>query len=113
MLSEVADNQPVHCRLINSFSDCSFAPYLSDDAGEQWTLIKHDGKVYVRGWILRMSEKVFQTNGIDVSAHQDGTNFVVPITLPLKSFQVIPGPGNNIEFHAQDIRLDKHAWEKW
>ena len=113
LLSEVADNQPVHCRLVNSSSFCSFEQYLSGIPDDEWTLIKHGGQVYVRGWILRMSDKVFQANGIDVSAHQSAPDYVVPITLPINNFQVVPGPGNDILFHAQNIHLDKYAWEKW
>ena len=35
------------------------------------------------------------------------------MTLPLKGFDVVPGVGNYIEFHAVNIHLDKHAYEKW
>ena len=113
LLSEVADNQPVHCRLINTGDFCSFEQYLSGFPDDEWTLVKHGGKVYVRGWIVRMSDKVFQANGVDVSAHQSAPDYVVPITLPVTGFRVVPGPGNDILFHAQDIHLDNHAWEKW
>lgn len=109
MLSEVGDNQPVHCR----YSDGRFQQYSPEDNQQSWELIKHDGKVYVRGRTLKMSAKVFSTAGADVTAVYNDPGFASPITLPVNGFDIVPGAGNNIEFHAINIHLDKHAYEKW
>ena len=113
-LSEVADNQPVEC----NYSDGSFRP--SNGGLTLWTLIKHDDRVYVRGWIPRMSDQVFQKNGADVHhwesqfADTDPSNIRhVQLTLPLDGFQVLAEANDGQGFHAVKTHLDKHAHEKW
>jgi hypothetical protein len=108
VLSEVGDNQPVRCY----YGDGSFQPFSVDGSGASWTLIKHSGRVYVRGLMPRISGQALQRDGTDIST-LDSSGFVVPITLPLNGFQVMPEVGSNVEFHAVNIRLDKHAYEKW
>ncbi len=119
MLSEVGDNQPVRC----NYSDGSFQS--SYGGLSSWILIKHDGQVYVRAWIPHISKQAIQNNGADVStwesdllASDPSHTSHVPITLPLNGFQVTPSDGDdevskNEEFHAVNIHLDKHAYEKW
>ena len=109
LLSEVGDNQPVHCR----YFDGRFLQSNPQDNYESWELIKHDGQVYVRGQILKMSPKVFLSEGVDVTTVGDDPAFAIPITLPVKGFNVVPGAGSYVEFHALNIHLDKHAYEKW
>ncbi len=109
MLSEVGDNQPVHCRYFGG----RFLQANPQDNYESWELIKHDGQIYVRGRILKMSPKVFVSEGVDVTTVGDDPAFAVPITLPVKGFNVVPGAGSYVEFHAINIHLDKHAYEKW
>ena len=111
MLSEAKDNQPVRCTLVNS-STPEFIQYFPNDSGDSWTLIKHGDKLYVRGWILRLSPRVVRQYGVDVSRSRDA-NFVVPVTLPLKGFIVSPEVGSNAEFHAVNVSFDQHAYEKW
>ena len=108
LLSEVGDNQPVHC----TYNNGRFQQYRPDFASATWTLAKHGGQLYVRGWLLKMSPKVLQTEGADVSAVKD-SEFTVPITLPLKGVSVLEGAGGDTKFHALNIHLDKHAYEKW
>ena len=109
MLSEVGDDQPVHCR----YSDGRFQQFSPENNVELWQLVKHGGKVYVRGRILKMSPKVFLSQGADVTAVDNDPRFSVPVTLPLEGFDVLPGVGSNVEFHAVNIHLDKHVYEKW
>ena len=108
LLSEVGDNQPVHC----TYNSGRFQQYNPGSASATWTLVKYDGQLYVRGWLLKMSPKVLQTEGADVSAVKD-SEFTVPITLPLKGVSVLEGAGGDTKFHALNIHLDKHAYEKW
>jgi len=111
MLSEVGDNQPVRCTFDNQGS--LLRQYYPSNAQALWTLIKHNGKVYVRGRMLRMSSKVFLSDGADVTNVDNDPLFAVPVTLPLNGFLVLPNVGNEGEFHAVNIHLDKHAYEKW
>ena len=60
MLSEAGENQPVQCDFDPGTR--SFQP-LGDGRLFHWTLIKHNGKVYVRGKIVRVSPKVMQADG--------------------------------------------------
>lgn len=109
MLSEVGDNQPVHC----SYHSGRFQQYSPGDYSGNWTLIKHDGRIYIRGWMYKMSQKALQANGADISGAESAGSYVVPVTLPLHGFNVIPDAGSTSEFHAQDLHLDNHAYEKW
>ena len=111
MLSEVGDNQPVRCTFDDQTS--GFGQYAAENAQVLWTLVKHDGKVYVRGHIQKMSPKVFSDLGADVVSVDNDPQFSIPVTLPVDGFTVTPGAGSNIEFHATDIHLDSHAYEKW
>lgn len=106
LLSEVGDNQPVHCDYWGGFQ-----PY-SPGNGMHWTLIKHDGKPYVRGWILKMSPAVLAQDGADVSNYGDPA-YAIRITLPMRGFDVGTPNGDDARFHAQNIHLDGHAYEKW
>ena len=108
MLPEVGDGQPVRC----GYGGGAFQQYRPDGSESLWTLVKHDGRLYVRGRIPRMSEQALLTSGTDVTI-ADAVGFVVPVTLPLNGFQVTSGNGSDVEFHAVNIRLDKHAYEKW
>ena len=66
-----------------------------DGGGPAWTLIKHEGQVYLRGWIGRMSpHRRLQQNGTDVSLWKY-SGFVVPVTLPLDGLQVKAEEGDD------------------
>ena len=109
MLSEVGDNQPVRCTFDNQSSTLQ---YYYPNSSALWRLVKHDGKIYVRGWMLNVSSKVMAEDGVDV-ATENNSGFNVPITLPLDSFKVMPLVGSIASFHAVNIHLDKYAYEKW
>ena len=112
MLSEVGDNQPVRCTLDGNSG--GFGPYSPSSVDTYWTLIKHNGRVYVRGRVQSLSTKVLARDGTAVispspDVRSDGV--IVPITMPVDGFdaEAISASG----FHAQNLHLDKHAWEKW
>ena len=108
MLSEVGDNQPVTCALNGGSlqQGTGMEPFL-------WTLVKHNSKVYIRGWMAKTSSKVLQENGANVSALQNSAS--VPVTLPIDGFKFSETPQDvpGREFHADNIHLDGHAYEKW
>lgn len=108
--STVKDDRPVQCNLVESYNQVrSYQWTSSSDPQNTWTLIKHGGHVYVRGWIGNISPDVLETSGTEVFPHQIQPNRMVPITLPLRGFQTTPGPDNGAWFHATDIHLDQHA----
>ncbi len=114
LMSEVGDDQPVHSLLYNSQE---WEDYYSNNNSTSWTLIKHGGKVYLRGWIMPVSEKLMQQDGVRVENRRASENSIA-ITLPLTGFSVKPGAitgsdQETTEFHAEDVHLDKHAYEKW
>ena len=108
MLSEVSDNQPVTCAQYGGHfqQESSIEPFT-------WTLIKYNGNIYLRGWIAKSSPDVLKNDGADVSALQ--TSGSLPVTLPINGFRFAETPQNvpGREFHATEIRLDGHAYEKW
>ena len=108
MLSEVGDNQPVTCALNGNSLEQATGMEPS-----RWTLIKHDGKVYLRGWMTRTSTSVLEKDGADVSASQNSTS--VPVTLLISGFNFTEEPQDfpGTDFHAANIHLDQHAYEKW
>ena len=112
MLSEVGDNQPVHCRWYSG----KLYQYSPGANGENYVLIKHDGRVYLRGWMKRMSSKVLALHGADISPSQS-SNYAVQVTLPLKGFKEAVATSDTQMYGstipAEDIRLDSHAYEKW
>jgi len=113
MFSEVGDNQPVQCtfNIQSRHFDRAF-PGFPGFARGAWTLIKHDGKVYVRGYMMRASQKLLLSGGGGVTTIAGDPNFSVPVTLPLDGFTILP-VGSSIQFQAMRIHLDKHAYEKW
>ena len=111
MLSEVGDNQPVRCTF--NLQAGAFSQYAPENTRVLWTLIKHNGKVYVRGHMQKMSAKVFSVLGADVTTVDNDPQFPVPVTLAVEAFTVTPGAGSEVEFHANDVHLDSHAYEKW
>ncbi len=108
MLSEVGDNQPVTCALNGNSLE-----QATGMEPNRWTLIKHDGKVYLRGWMARTSTSVLEKDGADVSASQNSIS--VPVTLLISGFNFSETPQDfpGRDFHAADIHLDKYAYEKW
>ncbi len=121
LLSEVGNEQPVHC----GYSSFFLEPFPPSRPTATWTIIKHSGQVYIRGWIRQMSRQMLQVNGADVSASRKsgGMGFVVPVTLSISNFTIdhdasnVPVSVLNLlpdeGFHANNIHLDKYAYEKW
>lgn len=114
LATEVGDNQVFRCRLVGE--NLTAADYFANSDNPAWTLVKHGGKVYVRGWMPKVSDKVLAVEGTDVLSRPDAQEFV-PVTLPIDAFQVVPRTGdqsdNTASFRAIGVHLDSHANEKW
>ena len=148
-LSSVPDNQPVHCttasfnQLTASYkqnlrgSDNLRRPYgMLDPAAlaqssqlfdvrpnfqKPWTLIKHQGKLYLRGWVAAKFTDA-QAAGNFVTLHSAQQSFElgvqpIPITLPMSFVQYGSFTSNDArnppKITLGDVSLDSHAWEKW
>ncbi len=112
-LGEVPENRPVRC-MFDESQNSDLTSFTSNN--DAWTLLKHSGKVYLRGWTMQMSEMARQQAGqmaiYNQKPTENGVRFV-PITLPLDAFKCISEQSGNFELVATDIHLDQHAWEKW
>ena len=114
-LSEVKDGQVFQCRISNGGVVPTALSFLPGGTRPTWTLIKHNGKIYVRGWMPRVSNQVLQTEGALICVERDLQD-PVAVTLPLEGFKAAPstGGGDSVdEIWATDIHLDGHAYEKW
>jgi hypothetical protein len=158
-LSAVPDNQPIHCttaslnQLCNSFTrslmnkpwtrpgpyDGTLDPTVLAQSSQlfdvrpnlhkPWTLIKHDNKLYLRGWVAAKFTQA-QAQGQTVTVHGSPHSFDLgiqptPITLPMSFLQYsgdtpLPFFSNplalgeqQLSLKAHNVVLDKHAWEKW
>ena len=103
LFSEVGDNQPVQC----SYNGGTFVQ--TNPSQPSWTLIKHAGQVYIRGFIPQLSQQALQANGTDIYC----SGSTVPVTLPLSSLQITPQGGDSGTFHIESLQMDQHAHEKW
>ncbi len=86
-----------------------------------WTLIKHDGKLYLRGWVAGKFTAA-QAEGQSVVLHSTRQSFdlgvqPVSITLPMNFVQNGSFPSSREQSQAiiatRFVSLDSHAWEKW
>ena len=114
LLSEVPDEQPVLCDL----AETQYSAHLADFAPGiyHWTLIKHGGKVYVRGWIGDMSDTALRSTVVEVhpiSYWVTAGIHPVRVTLPLSGFQSPPGLTSDNLISAGHIVPDEHFKEKW
>ena len=114
LLSEVPDGQPVLCELAATETGAKLADFAP--SASHWTIIKHSGKVYVRGWIGDMSEAALRSTVVTVHtlAHYVTSGIrPVPVTLPLDGFQSPPGLTSDNMISATHVVPDEHLKEKW
>lgn len=114
LLSEVPDGQPVLCELAATETGAKLADFAP--AASHWTVIKHGGKVYVRGWIGDMSDTALRSTVVQVhpiSYWVTGGMKPVRVTLPLDGFQSPPGLTSDNLISATHIAPDEHLKEQW
>ncbi len=113
LLSEVADGQPVLCDLAGTDTGAAFADFAP--AASHWTLIKHGGRVYVRGWIGDMSEGALRSGVVQVHplAYYVASGLhPVRVTLPVAGFRSPPGLTSEDMISASRVVPDAHLREK-
>lgn len=114
LLSEVPNDQPVLCELAATETGAKLADFAP--ASSHWTVIKHGGKVYVRGWIGDMSNTALRSTTVtlhDLAYYVTSGMRPVPITLPLSGFQSPPGLTSDNMISASHVIPDEHLKEKW
>jgi len=114
LLSEVADGQPVFCDLAATDAGAKLADFAPGDG--HWTLIKHGGKVYVRGWIGDMSDTALRSTIVTfhpLAYYVASGLHPVPVTLPLDGFQSPAGLTSDNMISASHVVPDGYLKEKW
>ena len=113
-LGEVKDGVPVRAALTATTDGVSLAGF--SNAGTSWELVKHGGRVYLRGWMAAMSDAAMRTTTVQVYDTATSTiDGVTPqkVTLPLDRLQVIPAQSTDEMIQARNIVTDGHFKESW
>ena len=115
LLSEVPDHQPVSAVLTSTGDAVQWTNFSPSPV--TWTLIKHEGRVYLRGWIADTSDAALRVSSVQIHptrAYDLATGLhPVPVTLPLNGFRVMPGLTNDGMITADTLQPDAHFREKW
>lgn len=113
-LQEIRDGVPVRCDLTVTEGRATFTNFSSP--GSAWTLIKHDGQVYVRGWIPDMSMQAIRATGVTLYGQKE----MVPsgaapraVSLRLDGLQCAPGQQDDEMIVAQKVQPDGHFGDLW
>ena len=137
-ISLIPDNSPFYClpseveEVIRAqpLSQISVitAPALSRYA--PWTLIKHKGKVYIRGWISKSDKPSLAASRTTPVYNFDPASapqpHLIPVTLRVGGFEFLgfytrlstplapkSDPHTEQMLAAVYVQMDRYAWEKW
>ena len=86
---------------------------------KSWTFIKHNGNLYVRGWIAaRVTQARLKDETLNILNTPDSPTLGMtptPVTLRVDNFNGDAWGGTEQEqtIYAHDVHLDSHAYEKW
>jgi len=114
LLAEVPDGQPVLCLLEATENGARLADFTA--ANVHWTLVKHGGRAYLRGWIGDMSDTALRSSIVTVHPSAD---FIptglrpLPVTLALDALRLPAGLTNDTLISASRVVPDEHLKEKW
>lgn len=114
LLSEVTDGQPVLCDLAATDTSATLTNWSPGDG--HWTLIKHGGRVYLRGWIMDMSDTALRSTVVEfhpLAYYVASGLHPVRVTVPLDGFQALPALTNDNMISASHAVPDEHLKEKW
>ncbi len=114
-LAEIPDNHPVQCGITDTGT--------ATTSGPLWTLVKHNGAVYLRCWTVPMSERALRQVSTDRgltlfptrSGAESGISATEPLTLALTNITLPTGSitDSASSLDAFHISLDSHAHEPW
>lgn len=122
-LAEVGDGRPVRCgwtdamRLLpgGEAGNYGYMQGQEQSGPKRWQLIKHGGRIYLRGWLaLPMSEAALQTGAVTLYSAPPSQG-ATRITLPVETSRYQGGTfgGEPEQFQLAISSLDGHAGEKW
>ncbi|MBV9852495.1 MAG: hypothetical protein JO250_22750 [Armatimonadetes bacterium] len=140
-LSEVPDDHTVRCSADNLIALGEYANRRMEDADWQrlrhsvgnheampWRIVRYGNDVYLRGWVAqRLTPKAARLGGValyDTPLARELGPRPVPITFrittraldldpPTMERQEVIGGERLTISDLSDLRLDRHAWEKW
>lgn len=114
-LAEIPDNHPVQCGITDTG--------IATTSGPLWTLVKHNGAVYLRCWTVPMSERALRQVSTDRgltlfptrSGAESGISATEPLTLALTNITLPTGTitDSASSLDALNVSLDSHAHETW
>lgn len=113
-LGEVENGRPVLCALSQTESSVTFVNFSNPALA--WTLIKHDGQVYVRGWMANMSRQAMAKGDVTIfpdKAHLSAGSAPIAVTLRLDRLRCLPGHGDDMSIVARAVQPDAHFREAW
>lgn len=136
-LQAVPDGRPIHCSSFTLNQMLLAYPYKGTTSqvlvdarpalDRPWTVIKFGGRAYLCGWIAdRPARPLPSGRALAISSDTLAPEFVNPpvrITLPLEGLSwqstqdgsppTPDGPGRGGKVTVADVRLDRHAWDRW
>ncbi len=113
-LQEIPDNVSVRCGLTQTDGHTTLADFSNPNSA--WTLIKHEGQVYIRGWIPAMSPQAIRTNGVTLYDRKE----LIPdgaapqsVSLRLSTILAVPGQGDDEMIVTRTVLPDAHFGDHW
>lgn len=113
-LGEVPNQRPVLSSLSQTEASVAFVNFSNPALA--WTLIKHDGQIYVRGWMPNMSRQAMVTGDVEILPAKgdiSASYAPIPVTLRLDSLRCLPGHGDDVSIVAHGVQPDSHFREAW
>lgn len=113
-LGEVQNERPVLSSLSQTEASVAFVNF--SNPALTWTLIKHDGQIYVRGWMPNMSRQAMAAGDVEIFSHKADVvpgNAPIPVTLRLDRLRCLPGHGDDTAIVAHAVKPDTHFREAW
>lgn len=113
-VGEVENGRPVLCSLSQTEAGGAFVNFSNPALA--WTLIKHDGQMYVRGWMANRSRQAMATGDVEIFSHKadvPAASAPIAVTLRLARLRCLPGSGDDMSIVARAVQPDMHFREAW
>ena len=112
-LAEVPDGRAVHCALAQAGGTIALTNFTIPETA--WTLIKHDGRLYIRGWIADMTPAALQSTQVEIHRARASVRAgltAVPVTIRLDQLRCVGGLSTDEMLLAENVQPDRHFREK-
>ena len=113
-LDNIPEDHPVRADLTATSDRVAFTNYSGSDVS--WTLVKHEGHVYVRGWIADMSAAALRSSVVTIYTIKGGMPMgaaPLAVTLRLDRFRCDPSQSSDEIISAKNVLPDSHFTEAW